>query len=281
MLVTLWYSANQCCIRDVSDRFNVTKSSVKRITKRVLIAIKSLANEVIVWPSGDYKDRVVKGFHDIKGIWGVIGLIDGCHLEIPQQSIDTAAFINRKGYSSVILQGICDNELRFTIVNIWFPGSVHDARVLRRSQIFIAAEDAQEHDNIFPDDTFLLGDPAYPCLPWLMVPFKDVGRLNRNKRTYNYKVSATRVHIERTFGQLKGRFPKLNFIDMVDFEEINTLVIACCVMHNFCIKFNDEIDMANEDDGYDYNNFEGIYANTPDGNSERNRLVDLLAHDDN
>ena len=48
LLVTLWYSANQCCIRDVSDRFNVTKSSVKRITKRVLIAIKSLANEVIV-----------------------------------------------------------------------------------------------------------------------------------------------------------------------------------------------------------------------------------------
>ncbi len=27
LLVTLWYSANQCCIRDVSDRFNVTKSS--------------------------------------------------------------------------------------------------------------------------------------------------------------------------------------------------------------------------------------------------------------
>ena len=48
----------------------------------------------------------------MKGIWEVIGLIDGCHLEIPTQLHDKAANINRKGFSSIILQGICDHELR-------------------------------------------------------------------------------------------------------------------------------------------------------------------------
>ena len=212
LLVTLWYTSNQCCIRDVADRFNITRSSVKRTTSRIFMALKTLANEYIVWPSGDYKDKVIRGFYDMKGIWGVIGLIDRCHLEIPTQKHDKAAYINRKGFSSIILQGICDNELRFTNVNVGFPGDVHDARVLRRSQIYQAAEDVAHCKSVFPNESFLLGDPAYPCLSWLMVPFKDTERLNASKRSYNYKVSATRVHIERVLVSLKvvsGNFDSL------------------------------------------------------------------------
>ena len=97
--------------------------------------------------------------------------------------------------------------------------------MLRRSQIYLAAENPDSRELVFPDGSFLLGDPAYPCLPWLMPPFKDTGRLNRARRSYNYKVSATRVHIERAFGQLKGRFRKLRMIDMVNLKDINTLVI--------------------------------------------------------
>ena len=37
-----------------------------------------------------------------------------------------------------------------------WPGSVHDARVLRNSPLYHAA------DNLFPGDTHLLGDSAYP-----------------------------------------------------------------------------------------------------------------------
>ena len=44
LLVTLWYTSNQCCTRDVADRFNITGSSVKRTTSRTLMAIKTLAS---------------------------------------------------------------------------------------------------------------------------------------------------------------------------------------------------------------------------------------------
>ena len=280
LLVTLWYTSNQCCIRDVADCFNITRSSVKRTTSRILMALQTLANEYIVWLSGDYKDKVIRGIYDMKGIWGVIGLIGGCHLEIPTQKHDKAAYINRKGFSSIILQGICDNELRFTNVNVGFPGSVHNARVLRRSQIYQAAEDVACCKSVFPNESFLLADPAYPCLSWLMVPFKDIGRLNASKRSYNYNVSATRVHIERAFGQLKGRFRKLRFIDMASFEEIDTLVIACCVIHNICIDSDDTIEDIDDACDIDLNHFEGIYADAADGNAKRDQLVDLLVQAD-
>ena len=69
----------------------------------------------------------MKGFYEMKQIKGVIGLIDGSHLEIPMKSQDKAAYISRKGFPSIVLQGICDHELEFTNINVGFPGSVHDA----------------------------------------------------------------------------------------------------------------------------------------------------------
>ena len=40
LLVTLWYVANQSCMCDVADRFNITKSSIKRTVARVLEVVK-------------------------------------------------------------------------------------------------------------------------------------------------------------------------------------------------------------------------------------------------
>ena len=119
----------------------------------------------------------------------------------------------------------------------------------------------------FQMKVFLLGDPAYPCLSWLMVPFKDTGRLNASKRSHNYKVSAARVHIQHAFGQLKGRFRKLRFIDMASFEEINTLVIVCCVIHNICIDSDDTIEDVDDTCDIHPDHFEGIYADAADANA--------------
>ena len=66
---------------------------------------------------------------------------------------------------------------------------------------------------------------------------------------------------------------------MASFEEINTLVIACCVIHNICIDSDDTIEDVDAFD-IDPNHFEGIYANAADGNAKRDQLVDLLVQAD-
>ena len=45
-----------------------------------------------------------------------------------------------------------------------WPGSVHDARILRESALY------RELPSNRPDG-IILGDSAYPLLPWLMTPF--------------------------------------------------------------------------------------------------------------
>ena len=99
--------------------------------------------------------------------------------------------------------------------------------------------------------------------------------MGKNKKSFNYKHSATRVHIERAFGQLKGRFRRLLFVDVVDSEELNALIVACCVVHNICMDYDDH-----SDDPYheiDPNSFEGVYANAVDGNDKREKIVQMIA----
>ena len=75
------------------------------------------------------------GFESMKGIKNVIGAIDGTHIPISGRALCNENYINRKGFPSLILQGVCDHNMRFTDCYIGWPGSVHDARVFDNSDL--------------------------------------------------------------------------------------------------------------------------------------------------
>ena len=54
VLAFLWFVANPEVIRSVSDRFNVTLSSMDRIIHRVSEALVDLRQDYIKWPTGEY-----------------------------------------------------------------------------------------------------------------------------------------------------------------------------------------------------------------------------------
>lgn len=53
VLAFLWFVANSEVIRSVSDRFNVTLSSLNRIIHRVSSALVDLRQQYIKWPNGN------------------------------------------------------------------------------------------------------------------------------------------------------------------------------------------------------------------------------------
>ncbi|XP_064643077.1 putative nuclease HARBI1 [Lineus longissimus] len=171
-------------------------------------------------------------------------------LQLNSTSKPWCSSVNRKKFHSVVLQGVCDDALAFTHVYTGWPGCTHDARVFNNSSVF------QEAAAKFETDEFLLGDSAYPIQPWLMTPYiqfnsiqfnllhkiyiKIIRNITRDQKRYNKRHNSARVVIERAFGQLKGRFRRLRDFDCSDFELLCHSILAACVMHNLCLKSNDD-----------------------------------------
>ncbi|KAK3101308.1 hypothetical protein FSP39_002583 [Pinctada imbricata] len=197
LLLGLWFLATSECCRILCDRFDVSKSSVKRITRKVSEALNDLKHQMIIWPVGGKIIETADKFKAIVGFPGVIGSVDGTHIMIPRPSDHSGAYLNRKKSYSIVLQGVCDADLCFTDVYVGWPGSVHDARVYQNSSL------ASRMQNM-PNEYHLLGDGAYPLSGSLLTPFRDFGNLTRDEKTYNWKHSATRTTVERAFGLLKG-----------------------------------------------------------------------------
>ena len=76
-----------------------------------------------------------------------------------------------------MIQGVADVSFRFPDISAGYPGSIHDARVLRLSNLHREIEQGNwlnrptrqiSGSEIRP---LLVGDSAYPLSVWLMKPF--------------------------------------------------------------------------------------------------------------
>lgn len=64
------------------------------------------------------------------------GAIDGSYIRIDKSVEDPDSYINRKQYFSIHVQGTVNHDMKFIDVFIGYPGSVHDARVLKNSTLY-------------------------------------------------------------------------------------------------------------------------------------------------
>ncbi|XP_066600586.1 uncharacterized protein [Prorops nasuta] len=171
-LMFLWFIANTEPLRTLSDRFNISVSSVFRVLRRVINWLLTKVDEVISWPQDHDLSNIIAGFKRKRGINNVIGTIDSTHIKIAKPKANAQHYCNRKKYFSINLQAVVDSNMRFTNIYCGEPGSFHDVRVFRRSLLYDTS--SMDKSILFPNETFILGDSAYPSLPWLVSPFKDI-----------------------------------------------------------------------------------------------------------
>ncbi|KAH8009291.1 hypothetical protein HPB51_014427 [Rhipicephalus microplus] len=218
----------------LADRFDIPESSVCTCIERVLNFLLSISEEVISWPDSREKERIKTGFLlRSEGPRNTIGCVDGCHIEIKKLEESPHSYFNRKKFPSVVLQGICNDRNKFIDVLIGFPGYAHDARVLREGPFFEVAQTKC-------GDSYLLGDSAYPLLPWLLTLYRDNEQIFPAwKKRYNKCHSQQRSAIENAFGHLKQRFRRLYFVDAATIKQCCLIVMAACVLHYICNKERD------------------------------------------
>lgn len=206
----------------------------------------SIGHRYVKWPTSDEISEVTSKFQSKKQIPHVIGAIDCSHITIKAPRMNKEAYFNRKHGYSIHLQAVVNADKKFIDVHCGEPGSLHDSRVLRRSPLYLKA--LENMPAKFPNNTFLLGDSAYPNLDWLVSPYKNTGSLTTAQRQFNYRHSSTRMVVENSFGLLKTRFRRLlHFSEQTYIENIVNLTVCGCILHNICLMENDVI-TADEDE---------------------------------
>ena len=81
----------------------------------------------------------------------------------------------------------------------------------------------------------ILGDSTYPRLPLVLTPYASTS-LRSIEAKFNYVFSSQRIVIEHSFGMLKGRFRLLLKKFELATYNVEQIVVACCVLHNFSLE---------------------------------------------
>lgn len=198
--VTLWFLATSTDYRTLSHLFGISKASVCMIIREVCRAIvENLTKQYIKIPHGNELRNMITSFKEKFGFPSCGGALDGSHIPISAPVEHHTDYYNRKGFYSIVLQGLVDHRYCFIDVYTGWPGSVHDARVFSQSSLF----NKGKKGTLFPNwidkigdadvPIVILGDSAYPLLCWLMKPFPHKGALTQGQKKYNYKLSSARV----------------------------------------------------------------------------------------
>lgn len=116
VLIALRFYASGNFLQVIGDTIGVDKSTVSRAVHDVSQLLSTKQSEFIKWPTtASAINENKNGFYRRRRFPGIIGCIDGTHIRIIAPSKDESDFVNRKGFHSVNVQGVCDHKGEFSV----------------------------------------------------------------------------------------------------------------------------------------------------------------------
>ncbi|VDO94396.1 unnamed protein product [Heligmosomoides polygyrus] len=157
---------------------------------------------------------------------GIVGIIDGTHVHITAPVESEEDYVNRKNFHSLNVGVVVDYEGRIRWVSTKWPGSTHDSRVLKSSELY---------HNLTRGtlDGVIIGDSAYAAETFLLKPITNPSTPKEER--YNRSLCSARSRIERCFGVLKRQFHILHAECRYAPAKAAQIVLACCILRNIAI----------------------------------------------
>lgn len=142
--VFLFRCAHNGSCKSVSTQFGVSPSTVDRVCFKVARALPVALADQLTFPSPrEFLVDIVPGFSTRSLIPDVGLIIDGCLFNLqcaPPYSSDPKSFISRKMRYAMHALAAVDHRHRFRDILVGFPGSAHDNRVLRYTDLAAIAQ---------------------------------------------------------------------------------------------------------------------------------------------
>ena len=155
LAATLQFLATGSFQTVVASCHGISQPLLSRCICNVSNTLCSCSSDFIRFPNEVGQRRMQQGFQHKFEFPKVLGCIDGSHIPIVAPSINEPLYVNRKGYHSINVQAICDDNSRFIDAVVKWPGCTHDAYMWRQSGIKqgISSGEIQTVDGWFLGDS--------------------------------------------------------------------------------------------------------------------------------
>lgn len=187
--------------------------------------------------------RIARDFEEKWNYPHCVGAVDGKHVQIIPPPNSGSYYYNYKGYHSLVLLAICNANYEFILCDFGTNGRVSDGGVIDETLFYAKLKNktlrlptpskARNTEKLLP--YVFVGDEAFALRNDFLKPFNRK-QLDNSKRIFNYRLSRCRRIIENVFGILTARFRIFHTAIHMKLENIEKVVMACCVLHNFLRK---------------------------------------------
>lgn len=183
--------------------------------------------------------HISQQFDDRWNFPNCLGAVDGKHIAISPPPGSGSYYFNYKGFNSMVLLAIANADYELIYVNFGTNGRVSDGGVIEKTDFY---NKLLNNDLNLPKPNEINGlpyvfisDEAFALRPDFLKPY-NVRVLDDQRRIYNYRLSRARRVVENVFGILVSRFGVLRSEINLNPENIDSVVLACCVLHNYLRK---------------------------------------------
>lgn len=186
--------------------------------------------------------RISEEFDTIWNFPHCIGALDGKHVRIVCPKNSGSMFYNYKHYFSVVFQGVADANYKFIAVEIGGYGKQSDGGTFHASELYRQLQNKQlkiPEPSYFCHTTtkapfVLIGDEAYPLLPFLLKPFGGKS-LSFEHECFNKRLSRARKCIECAFGIITAKWRILSKCIETNIETAEAIIKCISILHNTII----------------------------------------------
>lgn len=187
--------------------------------------------------------EIAAGFENKWQFPHCLGAIDGKHVRIIPPKGSGSYFYNYKKSHSVVLMAIANANCEFVYCDVGTNGRVSDGGVINNTRFHeklltnslnIPGPRPLPNSKTVLDHVFV-GDEAFAMHNHIIKPYPRE-TLDKDQRIFNYRLSRARRVVENTFGILASRFRIFHTAINLKLENIDTVVLACCALHNYLRK---------------------------------------------